>query len=52
MGTEPLDHEQHREDDDADRQDGVGEVGLGDLESFHGREHRDGRRDQGVAVEQ
>ena len=52
MGSPALHHEQQRQDGDPDRQHRLSELGSGDLQALHRREHRDGRRDQRVAVEQ
>jgi hypothetical protein len=48
----PLDREQADQDDDRDRHDELVELRRGDLETFDGREHADGRGDHAVAVDQ
>ena len=52
LGTAALDQEQAEEHDRGQRDDVGLERGCGGLEAFDGREHRDRRRDQPVAVEQ
>ena len=47
-----LNQEQANQDRDADRNDDRRELGCVELEAFHGAEHRDGRRDDAVAIEQ
>ena len=49
---EPLHHEQREENDQRDRHHDVREGRVPDLESFHGAEHRNGRCDHAVSVQQ
>ena len=51
-GSLALDQEQANQDRDADRNDDRRELGCVELETFDGAQHRDGRRDDAVAVEQ
>ena len=51
-GAALLNGEQAHEDRDGDAEDdGLGNVGLGDEETLHGGEHRDGGRDGAVCVQ-
>jgi hypothetical protein len=52
VGAETLRREQQREDDDADRQHGLGQVRLRHLKALDGGQHGDRGRDERVAVEQ
>ena len=48
----PLDHEQHDQDRHGQRHNYIVQLWGGDFEPFHRGQHRDGRRDHAVAVEQ
>ena len=48
----PLDREQHDDDAERHRQHGALETRIQDLHAFDRAQHRDGRRDQRVAIEQ
>ena len=51
-GAARLDREQPDQDDDRERDDELLERRRDELQAFDGRQHRDGRRDDGVAVEE
>ena len=50
-GAEALHGEQASDDDQRQRQDGVVQLGLVDVDALDGAQHRHGRRDDGVAEE-